>query len=136
MARRPRIAPAHELAVDPSLEDVRRFFDKITEVKEIGPGNVEKIHWLWQGRTDCNGYGRFDYGGTEVGAHRFAYALLKGVVPKLRQVHHNGCRYHSCVHPRCLKPLTLRGNSRAAAATRITEPSLPFNSGHNRARAG
>src|SRR5205085_9121436 len=100
--RQPKLSPPQELSIDPTIKDIQRFLSRIEEVHG---------HWLWKGRTDENGYGRFDYAGTNLGAHRFSYALFKGVVPANRHVHHDKCRYHSCVHPCCLKNLTIRKNS-------------------------
>lgn len=61
--------------------------------------------WLWTGARDADGYGRFRTGGSKAkrmwNAHRFAWTLTYGLIPKGRQVLHN-CPdgdNPSCVNP-------------------------------------
>lgn len=57
--------------------------------------------WLWQGMT-TNLYGRFKVGGTRYAAHRLAYALAYGYVPKELVVRHT-CDVALCVAPHHLE---------------------------------
>ena len=59
----------------------------------------EKSCWLWIGRLDCKGYGRFSLTRTKtVLAHRFSYTLHVGPIP-------NGlCVLHHCDNPPCVNP--------------------------------
>jgi HNH endonuclease len=63
---------------------------------ELGPC------WLWTGKLDRKGYGRFDAGhGTDVrhlAAHRYAYELEVGEIPD------TGWLRHLCDVPRCVNP--------------------------------
>lgn len=122
MARRRKIAPAHELDLTTwaiSLGDIRRFLSKIEETPDG--------HWLWKGGVDENGYACFHVAGSHMGGHRFACALFKGRIPALRHVHHtDACGLKSCVNPNHLKPLTPSQNSRHGAKRQWAEPKLPF----------
>lgn len=61
--------------------------------------------WLWQGRIDSDGYGRF-FGG---GAHRWAYRQMVGEVPECLELDHL-CRVRHCVNPAHLEPVTTAEN--------------------------
>lgn len=63
------------------------FFSKISR----GPGGC----WTWEGRVGNDGYGR---AGHKL-AHRVAYELLVGPIPKGADLHHR-CRHRSCVNVR------------------------------------
>lgn len=55
--------------------------------------------FLWTGFIDrLNGYGKLNYGGRCIGAHRLAYAAYKGIVPPRSFVCHS-CDTPSCVNP-------------------------------------
>lgn len=70
--------------------DVRsRFEDKV-----IQRGGC----WLWDSCLNNGGYGRFWFSGRKVLAHRLAYQLYVGEIPKGMQV------LHSCDQPRCVNP--------------------------------
>lgn len=73
----------------------KRFFDK-----------VEKLDtgcWLWTGyRQPNNGYGKFSMGGHLMMAHRAAYEIFVGDIPKGMLV------LHSCHNPACVNPDHLR----------------------------
>lgn len=64
--------------------------------------------WLWVGRIDRNGYGRFSLG-TERLAHRCAYSLFVGPVPDGLDLDHI-CRVRHCVCPSHLEPVSRREN--------------------------
>lgn len=89
--------------------------------------------WLWQGTPNvAGGYGRLGKGGY-ARAHRFAYELLIGPIPKGLTLDHL-CRVRLCVNPKHLEPVTigvnaLRGVSPNAQNARKTHclRGHPFN---------
>ncbi len=102
MPRRPKIAEALELSVDPSLADIKRFLSKVKVSGEC---------WLWKGYVDPNGYGWFCYQGRNVPATRFAYATFKGVIPARHHAHHTDkCPHHNCIRPSHLWAITKKEN--------------------------
>ena len=84
---------------------------------ELGPC------WIWLGAMDRE-YGRFSTNGKGYRAHRFAYELLKGPIPKGKVTDHL-CRVRCCVNPGHIEPVTnkenlLRGVSFSAVNARKT----------------
>ena len=81
--------------------------------------------WMWTGSTSNGGYGAFFPAEDEaVGAHRFAYELVKGPIPEGRQLDHL-CRNRLCVNPDHVEPVTqhenlLRGEGFAGINSRAT----------------
>lgn len=75
--------------------------------------------WLWTGRVDRNGYGRFSLG-TERLAHRVAFRLFVGPVPDGLELDHL-CRSRSCVNPAHLEPVTRRENLRRSPLTNASK---------------
>lgn len=66
--------------------------------------------WLWTGALKNNGYGAFTRSPNEAGsknmyAHRYAYELLVGKIPKDREIDHK-CRIKCCVNPAHLRVAT------------------------------
>ncbi|SRR6266487_1012585 len=63
---------------------------------------VDRSHssgcWLWQGKPDKKGYGRFCYNRRIVFAHRFSYELAYGSIPEGLYVCHT-CDVPACVNP-------------------------------------
>lgn len=71
--------------------------------------------WLWKAASDKDGYGKFRLGGDVRQAHRIAYVLVKGLIPKEMVVRHGPmCEEHphgtGCVNPDHLMPGTHKDN--------------------------
>jgi len=66
-----------------------RFWNKVEKSSQC---------WQWTGGKTWDGYGRIKLNGKTVMAHRVAYAMLKGEVPK----HLILC--HTCDNPSCVNP--------------------------------
>lgn len=70
--------------------------------------------WMWQGTKNPNGYGSFYVGNEYPGrnqdlAHRAAYRMFKGPIPKGLSIDHL-CRRPLCVNPDHLEAVSLREN--------------------------
>lgn len=88
------INPSHLILVAVLTTD-ERFLSKIDKTPGLGIGDC----WDWLGCLFDDGYGAFvpEHGKT-VRAHRYAYELFKGAIPKGMQI------LHSCDRPICLNP--------------------------------
>ena len=80
--------------------------------------------WHWTGAKNNWGYGSLGVNGIAMGAHRFAYELLRGPIPQGLQIDHL-CRTPSCVNPAHMEVVTekeniLRGISMPAINARKT----------------
>lgn len=77
-----------------------RFWSRVKR----GPGC-----WEWQGQARVKGYGRLQIGSRKDGsrrkvlAHRLAYELTYGPIPKDGS-YHGVCVLHSCDNPICVRP--------------------------------
>lgn len=69
---------------------MKRFLSKI---KVVENGCHE-----WQSTLNKQGYGKFWFEGKQVPAHRMAYELLIGEIPK------GMCVCHHCDNPKCVNP--------------------------------
>jgi hypothetical protein len=67
--------------------------------------------WVWQLALDRHGYGRVRRSGRSIGAHRWLYEQLVGLVPNGLELDHL-CRNKRCVNPAHLEPVTHRENMR------------------------
>jgi hypothetical protein len=111
MTNKPQDYHGHWTKVDP----VSRFWQKLEKTDSC---------WLWTAGLFTDGYGLFWDGKKTVGAHRFSYELLVGVIP-IGLVLDHLCRVRSCVNPAHLEPVThreniLRGDGIAARRARQT----------------
>lgn len=61
--------------------------------------------WLWQDRTNADGYGYIKHSGTRTLAHRFAWSDTVGVIPEHAMLDHL-CHVRSCVNPAHLRLAT------------------------------
>ena len=77
----------------------------------------ESSCWLWRGRKDHHGYGRFNAGGKNIPAHKYSFEYFKGPLPEGLEIHHK-CRIRNCVKPTHLEPVTHRENMQLAAMDR------------------
>lgn len=94
---------------------MERFWSKV---------NKTDTCWLWTACITPNGYGLFKYKGKVERAHRIAYQVDKGDIPKGLVIDHL-CRIKHCVNPDHLEAVTqrenvLRGESLAAINARKT----------------
>jgi HNH endonuclease len=73
---------------------------------------VEKTDgcWIWRGGRFHTGYGRVFRGGVVCVAHRVAYELAVGPIPKGLEMDHL-CRNRACVNPAHLEPVPQRINT-------------------------
>jgi hypothetical protein len=70
----------------------------------------ETGEWIWVGRVDRDGYGRF----SGEGIHRIVYKLLVGPIPPGLQIDHVkawGCTSRACLSPWHLEAVTPRENT-------------------------
>lgn len=68
---------------------------------------------IWRGTLDPTGYGRFTYRGKYRLAHRVAWTIFRGPIPKGMEIDHT-CFNRACVAPEHLEPVTGEENRRRA----------------------
>jgi hypothetical protein len=85
-----------------SGSDLDRFWSKVEPTGSC---------WFWTGPKDSHGYGCFKVAGKNLGAHRCAYRILAGVIPRGLQIDHL-CRIRMCVNPDHMELVTAVENTR------------------------
>lgn len=92
------------------------------EEKERFWANVDRSGscWLWTGPISSTGYGGVQWQGRRANAHKVAYVMERGPVPKGLQLDHL-CRVRRCVNPIHLEPVTNAVNTRRGARAKLSE---------------
>lgn len=72
--------------------------------------------WEWQGRCARFGYGRMQFRGKTVAAHRIAWAISVGRMPRTGMVICHSCDNPPCCNPRHLREDTQQGNMQEMVA--------------------
>ena len=86
-----------------TLEQVSSFADKFT-IADNGC-------WEWNKYVGTHGYGQHYVNNLTILAHRLAYNLVYGEIPKGMQLDHL-CRNRVCCNPNHLEPVTHKENAR------------------------
>lgn len=90
----------------PYPEEIARFLSYCDIKTKSG-------HWLWTGYKDGDGYGQFWFAGRKHWASRWSQQVFNRELSAGMQANHAPtCRIASCVHPRCLGPLSVSENSK------------------------
>lgn len=103
------------------LDPLVRFNAKVNKDGPLVPGHPDLGPcWLWRGKPDPQGYGRFSEGGVDTGAHRWSYKRFVGEIADDLCVDHmchnldTSCRGgKTCQHRRCVNPGHLVAASRS-----------------------
>jgi hypothetical protein len=80
-----------------SQDIIDRFWNKVDKTSSSDG------HWLWTAGQDASGYGKFSYQDTSrkkhnIGAHRFAFLLMHGIIPLgMYVLHKPPCVTRHCV---------------------------------------
>lgn len=98
----------------PKMEQIHkdRFNAKWEAVTETGC-------WLWTAQTSLGGYGQIRIKGIQIFAHRVAYELHRGKIPKGLQIDHL-CRVRCCVNPWHMEPVTSKENTIRGLSPQLT----------------
>ncbi len=103
---------------------LERLMSKVEMVTESGC-------WIWMAGS-LRGYGQISVGGRHgsmKGAHRIAYELLKGPIPKGLELDHL-CRVTFCINPAHLEPVTHQVNAQRGEAGKYEKVRTHCPQGH------
>lgn len=82
-----------------TLEDWRRFLEKVEPMADVSSPHVTTPCWHWVGSVSDSGYGTFQHpDGRTMRAHREAYKFCIGPIPKGHVL------MHMCDNPVCVNP--------------------------------
>lgn len=118
----------NQILKHPKLGSLRVTF--WSKVRVLGEDDC----WEWQAALDPAGYGQAWMGGMQGKAHRFAYLLNKGPLPKA-SAGKRTCVLHSCDNRKCTNPKHLSiGDDAKNAAEAVTRKRTLRGSAHYAAR--
>lgn len=83
------------------IEIEHRFLNRVRKTRSC---------WRWVGSKLKSGYGRMEYNGHRLLAHRLSYILNVGTIYPGMQIHHR-CNKKDCVNPRHLEQVTAKQNT-------------------------
>lgn len=146
----PIVYPPRTVPTLAPVEQSQEMLDRLATwpTRFISKIAVDESCWIWAYVTNQNGYGRYQITRSQpaVMAHRYAYELAYGPIPKGRVLDHL-CRNPSCVRPDHLDAVTqgenlrrgLPSNDSSGTCRRALHPWTAENilvdgSGHRRCR--
>lgn len=110
--RRERLSRKADRETQARLAEVKRAKTLEERVcRDLPPWAPSDTCWEWQGFRDEDGYGRFQWQGKKIRAHRAAYMVFVGPVTEGAVVRHN-CDNPPCCHPGHLEIGTQADNVR------------------------
>jgi len=93
----------------PPVAPAERFWPKVSR-------GADNECWEWLAYRDRDGYGQFNDGTTQTSAHRFAYRLLVGAIPRELVIDHL-CENRGCVNPAHMELVPPRVNALRGSRT-------------------
>lgn len=121
------VAPVRRPKPDAAAFSLADLPSHLTTSIAIDPETGE---WVWVGRTDRDGYGRYG----NKGVHRIVYTALVGPIPAGREIDHVrrwGCTSRACCSPWHLEPVTSRENCmRGASFAAVNAAKIECIHGH------